>query len=65
MLNMLRSVHECGDLFGEAEAKEAMSLALDQSYLRVVKFTETYKRLSEEAMQWSARQETTLQADHY
>ncbi len=60
VLNILRSVHECADLFGEVEAKEAMSFALDQSYLRVVKFTETYKRLSEEAMQQSRGQETTL-----
>ena len=50
MLNVLRCVHECGDLFGEVEAKEAMTFALDQSYQRVLKFTETYKRLCEEAM---------------
>ena len=60
ILNILRSVHECADLFGEVEAKEAMTLALDQSYLRMVKLTETYKQLSEEAMQQSPRQETTL-----
>ncbi len=37
-----------------------MSFALDQSYLRVVQFTEMFMRLSEEAMQQSPRQETTL-----
>ena len=51
MLNVLRCVHEFSNLLGEVEAKEAMSFALDQSYLRMVKFTETYKRLCAEAMQ--------------
>jgi hypothetical protein len=37
-----------------------MSFALNRSYLRVVQFTETFMRLSEETMQQSPRQETTL-----
>jgi hypothetical protein len=49
MLNVLRCVHECGDLFGEDEGLQAMTLALDQAYDRMVKFADTYQRLFDEA----------------